>query len=328
MMEQDLRQKEIQGVHALDVVTYGEAMAMFVAEETGDLAAVAHFTRRLAGAETNVAIGLARLGLRVGWLSRVGDDSFGRFIRASVQAEGVDCSRVVTVAGQTSAFQLKARAENGADPLVEYFRKGSAASRLAPEHFDAAYFLSARHLHATGVAAALSETSLAFAGQALDFMREHGRTVSFDPNLRPTLWPSQAVMVEQINRLACKADWVLPGLGEGKILTGHELPHDIAGFYLQRGVRLVVIKLGADGAYYRTADGDSGVVPGERVANVVDTVGAGDGFAAGLVSALLEGLPLAQAVRRANRVGAFAIQVAGDMEGLPTRAQLDALVQS
>lgn len=324
MMEHEM----MHGAHALDVVTYGEAMAMFVAEETGDLAAVAHFTRRLAGAETNVAIGLARLGLKVGWLSRVGDDSFGRFIRASVQAEGVDCSRVAAVAGQSSGFLLKEKAENGADPLVEYFRKGSAASRLAPEHFDPAYFLSARHLHATGVAAALSATSLAFAGQAIDFMREHGRTVSFDPNLRPSLWPSQAVMVEQINRLAARADWVLPGLGEGKILTGHDLPRDVAGFYLQQGARLVVIKLGAEGAYYRTADGDSGMVPGERVDKVVDTVGAGDGFAAGLVSALLEGLPLAQAVRRGNRVGAFAIQVAGDMEGLPTRAQLDALGQS
>lgn len=323
-----MNNKDAQQMHALDVVTYGEAMAMFVADETGDLAAVSQFTRRLAGAETNVAIGLARLGLRVGWLSRVGADSFGRFIRARVEAEGIDCSRVATVAGQASGFQLKSKAENGADPLVEYFRKGSAASRLAPADFDPGYFLSARHLHATGVAAALSETSLAFAGHALDFMRAHGKTVSFDPNLRPTLWSSEAVMVEQINRLACKADWVLPGLGEGKILTGHARPHDIAGFYLERGVRLVVIKLGADGAYFRTADGASGVAPGVRVDKVVDTVGAGDGFAAGLVSALLEGLPLEQALQRGNRVGAFAIQVAGDMEGLPTRAQLDAAVQS
>lgn len=313
-----------QEMPALDVVTYGEAMAMFVAEQTGDLAAVSQFTRRLAGAETNVAIGLARLGLRVGWFSRLGADSIGRFIRASVEAEGIDCSRVATLAGQASGFQLKAKAENGADPLVEYFRKGSAASQLSPADFDPAYFLAARHLHATGVAAALSDTSLAFAGHALDFMRAHGKTVSFDPNLRPSLWSSQAVMVEQINRLACKADWVLPGLGEGKILTGQALPHDIAGFYLERGVRLVVIKLGADGAYYRSADGASGVVPGVRVDKVVDTVGAGDGFAAGLVSALLEGLPLEQALQRGNRVGAFAIQVAGDMEGLPTRAQLDA----
>lgn len=315
-------------MHALDVVTYGEAMAMFVADETGDLAAVSRFTRRLAGAETNVAIGLARLGLRVGWLSRVGADSFGRFIRARVAAEGIDCSRVATVAGQSSAFQLKSKAENGADPLVEYFRKGSAASRLAPADFDPDYFLSARHLHATGVAAALSETSLAFANHALDFMRANGKTVSFDPNLRPTLWSSRAVMVEQLNRLAFKADWVLPGLGEGEILTGHEQPHDIAGFYLEQGVQLVVIKLGPDGAYFRGADGASGVVPGVRVDTVVDTVGAGDGFAAGLVSALLEGLPLRRAIERGNRIGAMAVQVVGDMEGLPTRAQLDAAGQS
>lgn len=296
---------------------------MFVADETGELSTASHFTRRLAGAETNVAIGLARLGLRVGWLSRVGADSFGRFIRARVQAEGVDCSRVATVVGQASGFQLKSKAENGADPLVEYFRKGSAASQLAPADFDPGYFLSARHLHATGVAAALSETSLAFAGHALDFMRANGKTVSFDPNLRPTLWSSQAVMVEQINRLACKANWVLPGLSEGTILTGHAQPHDIAGFYLEQGVQLVVIKLGPGGAYFRSAGGASGVVPGVRVDTVVDTVGAGDGFAAGLVSALLEGLPLLRAIERGNRIGAFAIQVAGDMEGLPTRAQLD-----
>ena len=315
-------------MQALDVVTYGEAMAMFVADEVGDLSAVTHFTRRLAGAETNVAIGLSRLGLRVGWVSRVGADAFGRFIRAQLEAERIDCSHVATVAGQSSAFQLKSKAEHGADPLVEYFRKGSAASRLALADFDAAYFLSARHLHATGVAAALSETTLACASHAIDFMRANGKSVSFDPNLRPTLWSCEAVMVEQINRLAFKANWVLPGLGEGKILTGHAQPHDIAGFYLEQGVQLVVIKLGPDGAYFRSADGASGVVPGVRVDNVVDTVGAGDGFAAGLISALLEGLPLAQALERANLVGAFAIQVAGDMEGLPTRAQLDAALEA
>ena len=320
MREQELRQKEIQGVHALDVVTYGEAMAMFVAEETGDLAAVAHFTRRLAGAETNVAIGLARLGLKVGWLSRVGDDSFGRFIRASVQAEGVDCSRVVTVAGQTSAFQLKARAEKRRRPagriLPQGFRRQPAGAR-APSTPP----ISCPRATCTPRAWRRPCPPPAWRSPARPSTscREHGRTVSFDPNLRP-----HAVAVASRHGRTDQppsppgADWVLPGLGEGKILTGHDLPHDIAGFYLQQGARLVVIKLGAEGAYYRTADGDSGVVPGERVAQVVDTVGAGDGFAAGLVSALLEGLPLAQAVGRANRVGAFAIQVAGDMEGLPT----------
>jgi 2-dehydro-3-deoxygluconokinase len=321
--------KKGYSMQAFDVVTYGEAMAMFVADETGDLSTVNHFTRRLAGAETNVAIGLSRLGLRVGWVSRTGTDAFGRYVRAQVASEGVDCSQVRIDPRFPTGFQLKSKAENGEDPLTEYFRKGSAASHLSLDgDFDADYFLAARHLHATGVAAALSDSSNAFAHHAIDFMRANGKTVSFDPNLRPTLWPSEQVMVEQINRLAVKADWVLPGLTEGKILTGYSRPEEIAAFYLDQGVDKVIVKLGPDGAYFHTAAGEIGVVAAVPVATVIDTVGAGDGFAAGVISALLEGLPLEQAVVRGNHIGAFAIQVVGDMEGFPTRAQLDAAIQA
>ena len=308
---------------SLDVVTYGEALALFVADEVGDFADVEKYTRRLAGAETNVAIGLARLGLKVGWQSRVGNDSFGRFICKRVAQEGVDVSHVATDMEFRTAIQLKAKAVGGADPAIEYYRKGSAASHLSTADFDETYFQGARHLHATGIAAALSPSTMAFAHQALDFMRAKGKTISFDPNLRPMLWPSQEVMVQQLNALACKADWVLPGLSEGKILTGYSAPNDIAAFYLEQGVKQVIIKLGAEGAYFRNAD-EEGIVAGVPVKEVVDTVGAGDGFAVGVISALLEGLSIQQAVMRGNRIGAFAIQVVGDMEGLPTRAQLDA----
>lgn len=307
----------------LDVVTYGEALALFVADEVGDFADVEKYTRRLAGAETNVAIGLARLGLKVGWLSRVGNDSFGRFIRKRVAQEGVDVSHVATDMEFRTAIQLKAKAVDGADPAIEYYRKGSAASHLSQLDFDEAYFAGARHLHATGIAAALSASTMAFAHQALDFMRAQGKTISFDPNLRPMLWPSQEVMTQKLNELAFKADWVLPGLSEGKILTGYSEARDIAAFYLDHGVKQVVIKLGAEGAYFRNAE-EEGVVAGVPVPQVVDTVGAGDGFAVGVISALLEGLSMPDAVMRGNRIGAFAIQVVGDMEGLPTRAQLDA----
>jgi 2-dehydro-3-deoxygluconokinase len=321
--------KKDYSMQAFDVITYGEAMAMFVADETGDLSTVNHFTRRLSGAETNVAIGLSRLGLRVGWVSRTGADAFGRYVRAQVASEGIDCSQVRIDPRFPTGFQLKSKAENGEDPLIEYFRKGSAASHLSlGDDFDADYFLAARHLHATGVAAALSDSSNAFAHHALDFMRANGKTVSFDPNLRPTLWPSEQVMVEQINRLAVKANWVLPGLNEGRILTGYSRPEEIAAFYLDQGVDKVIVKLGPDGAYFRTAAGETGVVAAVRVDTVIDTVGAGDGFAAGVISALLEGLPLKQAVVRGNHIGAFAIQVVGDMEGFPTRAQLDAAIQA
>ncbi|PWC17475.1 2-dehydro-3-deoxygluconokinase [Brenneria corticis] len=308
----------------LDVVTFGEAMMMFVATQAGELHQVEQFVRRAAGAELNVAIGLARLGLKSGWVSRLGNDSFGRFILATLEKERVDCQTVAIDDAYPTGFQLKSRAENGTDPIVEYFRKGSAASRLSLADFDESYFSAARHLHLSGVAAALSPSSYALSAHAAQWMRSRGKTVSFDPNLRPVLWRSPQEMVAQLNKLAFAADVVLPGLKEGRILTGLTTPQDIADFYLTGGVKAVVIKTGEEGAYYQTAEGEKGVVPALRVNNVVDTVGAGDGFAVGVVSALLEGMTISQAVARGNFIGARAIQVIGDSEGLPTRAALNA----
>ncbi|SMG06132.1 Sugar or nucleoside kinase, ribokinase family [Paraburkholderia susongensis] len=308
----------------LDVITYGEAMAMFVAAETGPLAGVGQFTKRVAGADLNVAIGLARLGFKVGWMSRVGDDSFGQYVRDTLTKEGIDQRCVSTDARYPTGFQLKSKNDDGSDPAVEYFRKGSAASHLSLADYVADYVLPARHLHLTGVAPAISASSRELAFHLAREMRAAGRTISFDPNLRPTLWPSRAAMVEGLNALAALADWVLPGIGEGEILTGYTQPEDIASFYLERGARGVIVKLGAQGAYYRTAS-DAAVIVGQPVAKVVDTVGAGDGFAVGVISALLEGRTLPQAVARGNRIGSLAIQVIGDSEGLPRRAELDAL---
>ena len=306
----------------LDVITIGEAMAMFVARETGDLAVVETFVKRAAGAELNVAIGLARLGLKVGWVSRIGQDAFGRFICQVLEKENIDHRRVTVDPRYPTGFQLKSKADDGSDPLVEYFRKGSAASHLSAKDFDRDYFCSARHLHLSGVAAAISDSSLELTKHAAKEMRARGKTISFDPNLRPVLWRSEDEMRKQLNLLAEYADWVLPGEKEGYILTGYRQPQDIANFYLDKGVKAVVIKTGGDGAWYKTADGEQGQVAAVKVDNVVDTVGAGDGFAVGVVSALLEGKPLLQAIRRGNKIGSLAIQVIGDSEGLPTRQQL------
>ncbi|MCW1833272.1 sugar kinase [Pantoea ananatis] len=306
----------------LDVITLGEAMAMFVARETGDLAAVDTFVKRAAGAELNVAIGLARLGLKVGWVSRVGQDAFGRFICQVLDKENIDHRQVTVDPRYPTGFQLKSKVDDGSDPLVEYFRKGSAASHLSPTDFDHDYFGAARHLHLSGVAAAISDSSLELTKHAAKEMRARGKTLSFDPNLRPVLWRSEGEMRKQLNLLAEYADWVLPGEKEGYILTGYRQPQDIADFYLDKGVKAVIIKTGCEGAWYKTASGEQGQVEAMRVENVVDTVGAGDGFAVGVISALLEGKPLVQAIRRGNKIGSLAIQVIGDSEGLPTRQQL------
>lgn len=306
-----------------DVVTFGEAMMLLVADRPGPIEHAAAFHKRTAGAETNVAIGLARLGLKVGWASRLGDDSMARYLLAEMQREGIDCSHVRCDPAGRTGFQFKGRVTDGSDPPVEYHRKGSAASRMGPEDVDEAWLQSARHLHATGVFAAISATSLQAACKSLQVMRAAGRTISFDPNLRPTLWATPELMRHWINHLAVQADWVLPGLDEGRFLTGEQTPEAIAGYYRQRGVRLVAVKLGPAGAYFDCEAG-SGYVAGFPVREVIDTVGAGDGFAVGVISALLEGRGAADAVRRGAWIGARAVQVLGDTEGLPTRAQLQA----
>ncbi len=308
---------------ALDVVTFGEAMMLLIAGQPGPLENAESFHKRTAGAETNVAIGLARLGLKVGWASRLGTDMMGRYLIREMKAEGIDCSRVALDAGRPTGFMIKGSVSDGSDPPIEYHRKGSAASHMGAADIDSAWLLSARHLHATGVFPAVSATTLPLVREAMDSMRAAGRTVSFDPNLRPALWASQAVMVETLNELAARADWVLPGLEEGRLLTGEYSAEGIARFYRARGARLVVVKLGAQGAYFEGEDG-TGHVPGFPVAQVVDTVGAGDGFAVGVISALLSGLDVPAAVRRGAWIGARAVQVLGDSEGLPTRGQLDA----
>ncbi|MCU1770510.1 sugar kinase [Pseudomonas sp. 13B_3.2_Bac1] len=304
----------------IDILSFGETMAMLVAEQTGDLAEVEHFHRRIAGADSNVAIGLSRLGFNVAWLSRVGADSLGRFVLETLASEGLDCSHVAVDSAHPTGFQFKSRTDDGSDPQVEYYRRGSAASHLSVQSISET-LLSARHLHATGIPPALSATAREMSFELMTRMRHAGRSVSFDPNLRPSLWASEQEMIREINRLAALAHWVLPGLSEGRLLTGFEDPADIAAFYLDQGAEAVAIKLGPQGAYYRTQL-DQGFVAGVPVANVVDTVGAGDGFAVGMISALLEHHSFAEAVQRANWIGSRAVQSRGDMEGLPTRSEL------
>jgi sugar/nucleoside kinase (ribokinase family) len=307
---------------ALDVATFGEAMLLLVADRPGPLEEAHTFAKRTAGAETNVAIGLARLRLKVGWASRLGSDSMARYLLNTFRAEGIDCSRVVCDPQQRTGLLFKGRVVDGSDPPVEYHRKGSAASLFEPGDIDVDWLLSARHLHATGVFPALSPNCYAAAQRSLALMREAGRTVSFDPNLRPTLWPTPQRMREAINALAAQADWVFPGLEEGRFLTGEQTPEGVARFYHERGARLVVVKLGPGGAYF-SSEAECGTVPGFPVAEVIDTVGAGDGFAVGVISALLERRTVAQAVRRGAWIGARAVQVLGDTEGLPTRTELE-----
>lgn len=308
-----------------EILTIGEPMVVFEAQESDvDLAKAQKFQKFSAGAELNVAIGMARLGHPVDYVSAVGDDPFGVYLRHVLRTDGVADAAMLTKPGLPTGFYLKQRVSHG-DPAVAYFRQGSAAANYQPEDLQTVSLTGVRFAHLSGIFAALSPNSLAAYRQLNADLVYNRIPVTFDPNLRPTLWDSQAEMVRVTNDLARYGTIVMPGLSEGRTLTDKQSPEEIADFYLQRGVttKAVVVKLGAAGAFAKLADGRKFSVPGFTVPRVIDTVGAGDGFAVGLISSLLEGQPLPAALQRANVIGALAVQSPGDNDGYPTRPQLD-----
>lgn len=312
---------------ATEFVLAGEAMALFIARSEKPLEEVTQWESAIAGAELNVAIGLSRLGHRASYLTALGDDVFGRMIRAFLKKNNISDALAFTNPDRQTGFMLKGKVSRG-DPPIQYFRKGSAASALGVE--ETASCLDGRDggfLHMTGIFPALSESALAASEALMRAAREKGMTVTFDPNLRPQLWKDQRTMAETLNRLAGYADVFLPGVKEGKILCGEETPDGIAGYYLARGVKTVVVKTGAKGAYAATKD-ERMEEPTFRAEKIVDTVGAGDGFAAGVISAMAEGLPLRECVRRGNAIGTLQIMSVGDNTGLPDREQLERFMRT
>ncbi|WP_028983641.1 sugar kinase [Sporolactobacillus terrae] len=313
-----------------EVITIGEPMIMFVADAAGDLKNVQHFTRYIAGAEVNVSVGVTRLGHRVSLISEVGHDPFGAYIRQFLEHEGIETEAVAVSNEHPTGFQLKSKTEVD-DPEVVYFRKGSAASRLNAERIERFDFSGAKLLHLTGIFPALSAETFEATLKLIEKARENHLLITFDPNLRPTLWSDEATMIKRINQLAGRCDVVLPGFREGKRLTGRTTREAIADFYLSNGAKTVIVKLGSTGAYCKRQQSDGQfvetLVPSFRVDHVVDTVGAGDGFAVGVITGLLEALSDKKILERANAIGAIQVQHISDNEALPSRNQLAAFIE-
>ena len=192
---------------------------------------------------------------------------------------------------------------------------------MTPDDLNEEYIAKAKFLHITGITPALSPSCEETIYEAIRLAKKHGVTVVFDPNIRLKLWSPEEARVTLMN-IAGKSDIILPGLEEGSILTGEIKPELIASQLLNHGAKLVVVKLGAEGAYYANQI-ETGLIPGFPVRQIIDPIGAGDAFAAGLLSGLLRGFSLPEAVKLANRVGSYALTVAGDVEGLPFWSQVD-----
>ncbi|RXJ02108.1 sugar kinase [Anaerobacillus alkaliphilus] len=309
----------------MDVVTIGETMVLFTPEDSPLMRYSHSYSRKFGGAETNVAIGLTRLGHSTGWISKVGNDEFGKAMVSFIRGEGVDTSQVKTDPHAPTGLYFK-EVRSGEDVRVQYYRSGSAASKLTVNDLNEEYIAKAKYLHLTGITPALSDSCYEAILKAIAFAKKHKVTVIFDPNLRRKLWSEEkarSVLLE----IAGLVDIILPGVDEGKFMFGESDPVKLGRLFLAQGADLVVLKVGSKGAYYFTRNSFQ-LVSGFPVKKVIDPVGAGDGFAAGLISGLLEGLTVELAVQRGNAVGAIATQIPGDFEGLPDREELERFIHA
>lgn len=305
------------------VLTFGEALVGYATTDV-DLRSGAQFTRFAGGADLNVAVGLRQLGVDATWASVLGRDAHGDYLQGIVETLGI---RPVTVRTDgPTAVMFKAGGATG-DPEMLQVRSDTAFARHADLVLSCGDLLeNIDHLHLTGIVLAVSPVARAAAIALLDAARDAGITVSFDPNLRLNLWRDLGVMRRTVAFVAARASVVLPGLGEARLLTGTDDPAAVADLYLSAGAREVVVKLGAEGAIAYEA-GRSARSRRFEV-NAVDTVGAGDGFAAGYIAALLAGDDLATRVDQAAAVGALVTTRRGDLAAMPTRADVGELLAS
>lgn len=306
-----------------DIISLGEPMVEFAAEQRGRLGTVTRFRRGWGGDTSNFIVAAARLGNDCGYITRLGGDEFGRSFLELWLAEGVDASRVIVDRdGFTAVYFIAYRDDGGHD--FTYYRKGSAASRLHPDDLDPAYLGRARVFHTSGISQAISESSQATVEAAIEMARAGGALISYDVNLRPRLWPPEAARAI-IEATMAVADLVFVSTEDATHLYGDEPEATVVERVLLSGPRLVVLKQGERGCLITSATGERAHVPAWQV-DVLDATGAGDAFAAAFLTEWLRGGSLERAGRFANAVGALTARGLGAVYPLPTRTQVEEFI--
>ncbi|MFF7994267.1 sugar kinase [Kitasatospora xanthocidica] len=302
-----------------ELVTIGETMAALSAVRIGPLRHAGALELSVAGAESTVAIGLARLGRTAAWIGRLGADELGERVRMTLRGEGVEV-HAATDATAPTGLMIKER-RTADRRRVHYYRAHSAGSRLRSEDIPDHLIEGAAVLHTSAITLALSDSAAATVRDAVRRARAAGVTVSFDANYRAKLW-EQPDYRRAVSALLPALDVLFASSDEARALlrTDTADPAALATALLERGPRTVVITLGARGAL---SAGPSGVVRAEAVrVSETDPVGAGDSFVAGYLCATLDGRDEAGRLAHAGRVAAYSVSAHGDWEGLPTATEL------
>jgi 2-dehydro-3-deoxygluconokinase len=301
------------------IVTLGESMMVFNGPAGVPMGPGTPLHSTFAGAESNFAIGLARLGHAVRFLTVLGDDPFGHAIHKALRGEGVDVSGVQFSAAHPTGVMFKNR-WLGDEPEVFYYRNTSAFAHSIAETFGPELWRDAELIYLTGITPALSPTCLELFARVIEDAAARDIPVWLDPNYRRKLWSAER-FGETIARFLPKIDAILPGAAEAQMLTGKNDPGEMACKLMGMGAKNVVIK-GGERAVAYTIDGTASV-EACGIDRVIDPIGAGDAFAAGYLSGHLDKLPLAERLQRAHAAAAMVCMTQGDWEGLPTRGQLE-----
>ena len=308
----------------LDVMTIGECMVVFAPTEKVTIKYAHTMGKRVAGAESNTAIGLTKLGKKAGWFSRIGDDSFGEYIVHELGGHGVDTSSVIVCESLPTGIMFK-------EPTIDqqtsvyYYRKGSAASAMSKSDLPFEQIKNTKILLISGVTPALSDSCCETIFEAVNFAKQNNITVCFDPNVRLKLW-GEAKAKEVLNKILALSDIVLLGDDEAQILLGTKQPEIIISKLKELGVSKIAVKLSENGAVVAD-EFETHRIP-VVTATVVDTIGAGDAFNAGFLYGILENKSIKESGEIAAIMGACAVSTMGDIEGLPSKKQLDVVLNN
>ncbi|MBP1950493.1 sugar kinase [Virgibacillus litoralis] len=297
-----------------DVITIGDAMITFDPDSTGPMRFVNAFKRKVGGAEFNVAIGCARLGLKTGWISRLGQDEFGRYIYNFARGEGIDVSEVELMYGYPTSINFKEINGDGSSNTF-YYREKSPTLTLDSNSLNEEFFKKARLLHITGVFPAVNNQNINTVYEAIKLAKKHNLKISMDPNIRLKLWDEKLAQKTLLGWME-DVDYLLAGTDELELLFGTEDIDKWIEKMKEYSVSHLFIKQGENGAMLWT-DNSLYEQPSEQNVNAIDTVGAGDGFDAGALYGLLNHWNAEKMLKFANILGSMVVEVVGDNEGLP-----------
>jgi 2-dehydro-3-deoxygluconokinase len=310
-----------------EIIAIGEPMLEFNATEEGSLAEAKLFSVGYGGDTSNFAIAASRLGGSVGYLTALGNDLFGDRFLSLWESEGIDTSQVLRDPDSPTGIYFISRKDN--QHYFTYYRNTSAASRMKASQLPMDYLRKSRVLHVSGISQAISLSACDAVFSAITAAKEAGVRVSYDPNLRVKLWPLERARAI-IHQTAAMVDLILPSYEDATALTGLDSPEAIASFYLDLGPKIVVLKLGADGALLAIRDEDGAVSSMQRFdafsVDSVDMTGAGDTFDGAFVVNWLRGMDLYECVRFANAAGALTTTGLGAVTPIPRRADVDKLL--